>query len=213
MHGSFSKGQILVEIIIAIGLMAVIAALVLHSGFAGKRSTKVSGEHTIMLGLAQEATEAFEAISKSDWHDVYNLSGKGSTEYYPAVSVGTWTATTTASYKTVIINSVNYDRWVIIDNVSRHVTTRDIESTYNSANDDPSTQKITINVTSSGLPNLQIAQYITRSRNTTAIQTDWSGGSGQATNPTAGFDANYNNQFDSSTDANTAAGSIKILTQ
>lgn len=187
---SREQGQVLVEIIIAISLMAIVSALVIHSGFLSVRQTNVGGGQTSMISIAQEGIEAFEAIARSDWHGVYNLTGKGTTEYYPLVSSSTaWVATTTVGYKTVTVDSVNYSRWAIIDNVSR--TSGYID---NSANDDPSTQKITLHVTAAGQPNVEIVRYVARARNTTASQTDWSGGTNE-TNPNTGFDANFDNRY------------------
>ena len=174
-----------------------------------------------MISLAQEGIEAFEAVARSDWHGVYNLTGKGSTEYYPELFSGAWRVTTTVSFKTVTVDGVAYSRWAIVDNVCRDDTSRNIITTSgvppctSGNSDDPSTQKITMNVTTTGQPNVSIARYIARARNTTASQTSWSGGSGQATNPTSGFDAIFNTQYDSNdSNVDTAtAGSIKILTQ
>src|SRR3989339_213573 len=49
-----------------------------------------------------------------------------------------------AGSENVTINSEAYARFLVVDNVSRDSSSGDIESTYNTSNDDPSTQKITI---------------------------------------------------------------------
>lgn len=108
-----------------------------------------------------------------------------------------------------LYNSSVYSRYFYTDNVSRDAN-QNIETTYNPANDDPSTQKITVKaewLSRGSVSNLEIVSYLTRWANNSVSQTDWSGGGG-ASGPVTDF----GNRFDTSTDIDfsSATGSIKI---
>ncbi|MFA6521313.1 MAG: hypothetical protein WCT53_02940 [Candidatus Gracilibacteria bacterium] len=201
------KGMILIEILIGIVVLAVAAILITQMSVTTFRSTKATGQQSVMNGLAQEALEAAEALVTADWRNIYDKT-KGSQEYYPKINTGAWTLTTDIADKTITLDGVAYSRWVIIDNVQRDGS----DNIVPSGTDDPSTQKVTVNVTASGLPNLVYTRYFGRDRNTTLSQTDWSGSAGQETNPASGFDANYNSSY-SSTDGNLVLGTDITLQQ
>ncbi|BCX16260.1 MAG: hypothetical protein KatS3mg098_489 [Candidatus Parcubacteria bacterium] len=98
-----------------------------------------------------------------------------------------------------------YYRYFYVDNVSRD-TNGVIESTYNSNNDDPSTQKITSAVVWTNGRKNEISFYLTRSkRNLVFWQKDWSGGSGQE-----GPITEVNNKYSSA--SNISAGSSLQIT-
>jgi len=202
------KGQILIEILIGIVILALISIAITQMIIASSKGTKSSGQQGIMTSLAQEALEAAEAIATSDWHNIYNLT-KETQEYYPKIVAGAWSLTTDIADKTVPINGVSYQRWIVIENVMRDGGGNIIA---NSGTDDPSTQKITVTIATTGQQSLIYIRYFSRSRNSTAIQNDWSGGSGQATNPTNGFDSNFNTLYHSD-DGNldTTDGALKLL--
>ncbi len=95
--------------------------------------------------------------------------------------------------------NAGYTRYVVLNKVSR--SAGNIETSYNSANDDPSTLKVSsfvkygrglVSNQNGGVQ--QLNTYLTRSGNNRVFQqTDWSGGSGQ-TGPVP----NPGNKFDSS---------------
>lgn len=205
----YPSGQILIEILIGIVVLATITILISQISLTSFQGTKVTGGQSVMVALAQEALEAVDAIQSADFHNIYDLT-KASQEYYPKVSGGVWTLSTTAGDKTIVQDGISYSRWVTIDNVSRNGSDDIVTS---GGTDDPSTQKVTVNVTATGVPTVTYSRYFSRVRNTTALQSDWSGGSGQATNPTSGFDANYNTQYDTgdgNLDLTGTPGSIKL---
>jgi len=111
-----------------------------------------------------------------------------------------------------------YTRFFVTNKISRNTPTANIDATYNSANNDPSTLKInSIIKYGRGLASQQantidnLRFYLTRSyNNQTFWQTDWSGGGGQT-----GPISNTSNKFDTA-DANinyaTTTGSIFMAT-
>ena len=171
-----SKGALLFELLIAISLLAVILSVGANAVFLSLRSDKVSGERDVASSLASETLEATRAVTDENWQNIYSLT-KSSQHYYATQSGGKWILTT--GDETVTSGGITYTRYVVIDNVSRDGTTRNIESSYVSADDDPSTQKITVTVSwPTGSP-LSISEYFFRWKNKICNQTDWStGGSG-----------------------------------
>jgi len=116
------------------------------------------------------------SLLEESWSNIYSLT-KNTQHYYPTVSGGKWITMT--GDETVSINSGSYTRYVVIDNVSRNDSTRNIETTYVSANDDPSTQKITATVVSPSGVSVVIPEYFYRWKNKICTQTAWvTGGSG-----------------------------------
>ena len=78
---------------------------------------------------------------------------------------------------------MNYTRSLYIENVSRDLSVnRLIESVYDSARNDPSTQKITVSVSWPNGDTVTGSEYVTRWRGKGCVQTDWTTGGG-ATSP------------------------------
>ncbi len=98
-----------------------------------------------------------------------------------------------------------YSRYFYVDNVSRD-SGGAIESTYNSNNDDPSTQKVTAAVLGEEGRKIEFFSYFSRSRrNSVFWQVDWSGGGGQE-----GPITEVNNKYSSA--SNISAGSSLQIT-
>lgn len=171
---SKQSGQLLLEILIVISVVAIVAGLASQMVVVSMRANKIASERNVALGLAEEIFEAVRNVGAERWQNIYSL-GKGSANhYYPQQSGGKWILAT--GEETVNINGLDYYRYFIIDDTSRDSTTRDIEAIYNSSNDDPSTQKITVYVNWGEGENISFSEYATRWRNKVCSQTDWSGG-------------------------------------
>lgn len=186
----FNEGQILAELLVAIAVLVVLGAFGAQLVYVSLRGSEVSKERSAALRLAQEATEALRAISLGNdttsqgWNRIYKPPGgsgdpatsKGSgNPYYPIISTSTpaqWIIFT--GTESITIEGETYLRKIVIDNVSRD-SGGAIESIYNSANDDPGTQKITITVSKSGSPDTLITDYFTRFINDSGPQSDWGG--------------------------------------
>lgn len=206
-----SKGQLLIEILLAIAVGAIILGISAQLIFISLRSTQVAKKRTVMVELTKEALEAMRAIrdyneptgppATQGWNRIYcppdgnfvACGGKGLVNPYRLVAGTTWTLA--IGSENITISGETYTRKIIIDNVSR--TSGNVDSTYNSANDDPSTQKITVTVSAVGFSDVSYSEYISRWRNAAPVQTNWSLGGGQVNNPTGGSDSNFNTQYDS----------------
>lgn len=161
------------------------------------------------------------AISGTDWHyiavtDTANINadnvdiGKAALNYFYGLidDVRIYNRALTADEISKLYGSYVYTRYFYVDNVSRD-STQAIESTYNSANNHPSTQKITVSTSwnaSSGVSTTTIVSYLTRWVNNAATQTDWGGSSG-VSGPVTDFGSNY---YESHIISTSTAGSIKI---
>ncbi|MBI3671251.1 hypothetical protein HY249_00455 [Candidatus Azambacteria bacterium] len=205
------SGQLLLEILIAVSILAFIAIAISQVLGVSFQSSKVGGQRTVALGVAQEEMEAVRAIAKESWNNIYGV-GKGVANKYhisnSAADCGTQRWCLVAGQSSETFNGLLYTKYIYIDNVSR--TGGDIDSTYSAPNDDPLTQKVSVAVSWQG-GSIDIYEYFTRARNSSAGQTNWTT-SGQATNPTSGETASFNSAY-SSDDGNidtATAGSIKL---
>jgi len=169
------------EILITITVVAVVAGIGSQLIVGSLRSNKFSNERNAALGLVEETFEAVRNSSSERWQNIYDLT-KDTAQYYPQQSSGKWQIA--AGTESVVVNGITYTRYFNISNVSRDTSSRNIENTYNSANNDPSTQKITTTVSWPDAEPMISSEYITRWRNKACLQTDWqSVGSGTSTCP------------------------------
>ncbi len=172
------KGAFLLELLIVIALLGVILGVATQAVYVSMLSGKIAGERDVAIGLASETLEAVRGITEENWQGIYNLT---KVSQYQTVMSGTKWATSTGS-ETIALNKATYTRYFVVENASRDSTVdRKIEATYDSANDDPSTQKITVTVSWTGADPVTISEYFVRWKNKTCAQTNWVGG---ATTPT-----------------------------
>lgn len=195
------SGQLLLEALIAISLLAIIVTIGGQIIFASLQSNKVTGERDIALGLVEETYEATRGTVVEKWQNVYLLS-KGGSSYYPQKSSGKWILT--SGVENVVINGVTYNRSFTIQNVCRDGSTGNITGiTDNGGADtacvasggvnDPSTQRITANVSWAGADPISSNQYVTRWLNKVCAQTSWASvGSGPSSCPSSVYESKSN---------------------
>jgi hypothetical protein len=176
MRGDNSKirGQSILEILIA---LAVGAILIVGAVTAISSSLKVEVEGTafqtasfLALGLADSTS----SLAVSSWRNIYDLA-KSPNQFYLTVSSGSFVVS--SGSESVSVGNTDFTRYFTVENVSRD-SNGDIEATYMSANDDPSTQKLTVVTTwlNSGgtISTHSLEKYITRRGSLIFVQTDWS---------------------------------------
>lgn len=210
------KGQLLVELLIAIAILAIIAVAVSQVTGVSFQSSKVGGQRTVALNIAQEELDAAKAVSKESWHNIYSLA----TSTPPTILNKYHSSNSGADCGSVkwclvsgeiqqVYNTVTYTKYLYIEDVSR--TGLDIDSSYNSANNDPSTQKVTAVVSWQG-GSVDISDSLTRARNAGAVQTSWSGGVGA--NAGSGENDNFDNTYSSADSViDTSGGTLKLNQQ
>jgi hypothetical protein len=135
---------------------------------------------------------------------IYNLT-KGEANHYQIVTSASFISK--VGDETNLVDETAYTRYFYVENVSRD-TSGNIESTYNPATEDPSTQKVTVVVIWPGGGKIENVKYFTRTKNNVLHQTDWSGGLSEEIFPAT----DVNNKFytsQSNIDTDTF-GSIKV---
>jgi len=179
------KAQILVETIIGVGVVSLVLSAIVPLFLIGIKGSSESWKADTARLLAQESMEAAKSLKEENWNNLYQPLGtnnKGSANPYHLVNnAGTWVLT--AGEETVSINNLTFYRKIIIDNTSRTISGAgtpawqfgEIETSYNPADDDPSTLKITARVSWENSA-MEMIDYFGRSKNSLWQQTDWSGG-------------------------------------
>ncbi len=201
--GGRRRGQVLLEALIAvvvagilIGGAAALMAQSLKSGTANKSA------QTAAL-LAQELTEKTAAHAQQAWNTgssctvpgtcgIYNLAKSA---HYYLVYDGIEKYTVYGGDENVPqINGVTYTRYFYVENVCRDSGGAVADCT--GATEDPSTQRVTAAVSWPGGGPITVSRFLARTANIAIVQTDWSGGGGQADMPAG----SVNNQFDTSSE-------------
>lgn len=203
------KGQILIELLLAVAIAGVIAGLAAQLTGVSLRSVQVSSRESSARMLAEEAIESSLAVSQEKWHNIYNLAKGTPNYYYPfhqTAPVDKWVLL--SGQENVTIEGVDYTRSLYFENVNREEATENITASSGlGIYDDPSTQKLTV-VVSWNDGSVVLTKYLSRWKNETVVQTNWFGSSG-----TAGPVTNFGNNFftdDANLDYNQPPGSITL---
>jgi|GEM_PF-699116 len=173
------KGQILVEIIIGVGVIAFVLAGIIPLFLIGIRGGAESWRTDSARLLAQEAIVAVKALKMENWNNLYRPLGtnnKGPNyPYHILKNANSWSLA--AGVEPITLNNITFNRQIQIDNVSRTGDNGagNLETSYNPSRDDPGTQKITVKVSWPGSPGIELTEYLTRWQNSLWQQTDWSG--------------------------------------
>ena len=202
------NGQSLVEIMVAIGIGAILIGGATAIIVPILRSNLETRNVQIANSLTQEYLDNLQSLAESNWQIIYTPpSAKGpSSQFYlaPTSTTFMFVSGTTST----VVEGRTFTRYFSVENVSRKLCgadeiTTDATTTCTSGpgsvgiTDDPSTQKITATVSWPEGRLISKTQYLTRSVNKVFRQTDWSGGSGQE-----GPITSENNEFATSTDIN-----------
>ena len=166
------KGSLLLELLISMSILIVIILVGTNAIFLSMKSNEASRERDVVTTLANESLEAVQAVAEEDWQNIYSLV-KDSQHYYPTLSANKWILTTTLADETLVFNGKNYKRYAIISNTSRDNTTRNIQDVYNSLYNDPSTQKVSVTVTSPEGYTITAYRYFFQWKNKICDQTSW----------------------------------------
>ncbi len=182
------NGQILTELIIAIAITVVLAAIGAQLVGVSLYSAGSSKDRQTASRLAEEVFEALRAATQGNtsstqgWNRIYlppdgtgtASSSKGANNFYKVLILdNNWQIA--SGTEAIVLGGDIYSRLFIIENVSRDSSTKTIELIYNSANDDPHTQKITVTISKTGAPDFVLSQYFTRYLNESTAQINWSG--------------------------------------
>lgn len=201
------KGALLLELLVVIGVFAILVPLVAQIIIASLSVNKVTIENTAALGLMDEVIAATDSISFTHWHDIYNLTKNVNTHYHPVKTNGVWTLT--SGDEVININGINYTRYFTVSNVCRDETNNIINDNnfppcVGGMGEDPSVQRIIITMSWNGR-SISKNTYVFRWRNQVCYQTDWTGtGVGPVNCPSTLYDSA------TSIDISSNPGSLKI---
>lgn len=202
-----NRGQLLLEILIAVGVAAAVLSIVSQLVLVSLNSNKAAVESALAENLAQAELRAVSAIAFSKWQDIYNLTKAPANHFFASSTEGFWLVQ--SGDETINLNGLMFIRYFTVDNVCRDNTNKAIiiRDDYGACtagnSDDPSTQKIIVTISWSG-GSISRKDYLTRWRNQTCVQTSWDAlSSGTTTCPTTFYD--NKNKIDTS-----IPGSIKL---
>lgn len=203
------EGQTLIEILIGLGVAAIIIGGAVYSIVFTLSSGTENQKKQAATGLATELISQARTVADADWLGIYNLPSKGtSTSYYIMASGSILIAT--SGYKTAIVDNEDYEILFSLENVSRDVND---DVTESGGTDDPSTQKVTAKIRwpagGTSPSEFSIGDYITRWRTRVFRQDDWSGGLNLTATTTE-----TTTKISSSTDfieIDAASGTIKLV--
>ncbi|MFZ2832130.1 MAG: hypothetical protein WAZ40_03170 [Minisyncoccia bacterium] len=204
-----TRGSLLLELLIVIAILAIILSVGSQAVLVSMQSGKISGERDIGIALASEGLEAVRAVTEERWHNLYNKT-KGSQHYYATSTapIGKWSLATTSvsADEQIILNGITYTRYIIIDNVNRDTSTRNIVSA--GGEDDPSTQKVTVTVSWPNAEPVSFSDYFFRFKNKTCSQGSWVGAGGSG-NTVQSCGATTYDTIDST--ISTSTGTLKLI--
>ncbi len=203
------RGQSLIEVFVAIGVGVLMLGGITSAFSIILRTNDFAEKSRNAAVLNDGLSELVRSFADGNWPGLYGLSHGSLVRYHLINSEGTIAAQ--SGKETVAYGVFDYSRSFYVDNVSRDGS-GNIEAAYNSANDDPSTQKITVETDyelSGLLRTISSEFYVTRMRNFIFNQTDWSGGDSQE-----GPITSANDRFTSkvNVDYSTTPGSIVPVT-
>lgn len=204
-----AEGQSLGEILIALAITGILVGAAATGVTVYLRSnyeTKLNQNATF---LTQELMDNVRSWAEGDWHRIYDLNKTPANTYSLITSSSPYISSSSA--ETVTIDNTDYTRYFYVDNVNRDLCgTGYVTSTAATScnpgdvaiGDDPSTQRVTVVVTtpSPHAQTITLQEYMTRSKVNVFYQNDWSGGSGQESFSTSSGSsvATVNNRFASS---------------
>lgn len=173
MAKSNNRGQSLIEILVALGL--VVTVMMMALGIM-RFLIRLGANDPVAQAGAMAAKKAAESVTEAaagSWQAVAGaVQGQ---QYHVATSTNGFTLALGAVTSTV--NGITYTQYVTVDPVLRSATDTIVAA---GGTDDPATKKITI--TSSwwygGATSTEVIEsYVARTRNESIVQTDWIGGS------------------------------------
>lgn len=200
-------GSLLLELLIVIGVMAIVIPLVAQIVVSSLNMNKWTVDNKVALDLVAEEIKAIDSVSFEKWQNIYNKQKISTAHYYTVKNAGAWSLA--LGDENLLVNNVNYLRYFTISDVCRDDVTKSIIATGTTpcvagTGDDPSTQKVTVTVSWAGGA-ISKDYYLTRWRNKICHQTSWSGtGAGPVSCPSSLYESA------TSIDVNSTPGSLKL---
>jgi Tfp pilus assembly protein PilV len=178
---SHISGQSLIEALVALMVGVIMIGGVSTVLILSVRSSADADQFNSASRLASQELDNVRVFAEADWNAIYLATKYVSPEntnphYLSVVNVGGKTSFAINNGTTAItVDSVEYTKSFYIENVQRD---EDDNVVASGGTDDPSTQKITVNVTWLDGQSLSVVGYLVRSRNVSALFSSWGAGPG-----------------------------------
>jgi len=194
---SARKGQSLVEVLIAItiGVFVILVAAAIIAPTI-RRGGELRRAQTAN-GIARELLENVRVFVESDWHVVDALAA--GEHYYLTTTTLPAVFATSVGTESLLVGSTTFERYFYLEDVGR--SSGEIVAPPGGTNDS-STKKLVVVYGWANSGSSTLTQYISRSKNKTFFQTDWSGGPHPTSSPvssTIKFATSVNIDYTSST--------------
>ena len=112
------RGQLLLELLVTIGVVALIAGIVAQIVYVSLQSNRSGGESNVAQGIAVETFDAVKSATTENWLYLYDLThSSGTTVYYPTQSGGKWVNVT--GTESIVTNDTTYSRSFYVQHVCR----------------------------------------------------------------------------------------------
>lgn len=158
-----SKGFSLVELVVALGIFAIVSSGVIFVVINSYRTYYGAGDKQVVVQFAQEGLEAVKSIRDNSWQGVVAVADDN--DHGVVKTNGLWQFSGTNNTLGALT------RTIVISNVSRD-TSGNIDA---GTNYDPNTKKVIVTVSGSGISNYVLVSFITNWSHRYWEQTDWSG--------------------------------------
>lgn len=155
----------LVEVIIALGIFAILAAGIFNLATNSYQNFYGTGDKQVIAEYAQEGIEAVRSIRDNSWESIEAVTDQSS-QGLVKNSNGYWAFSGSSD----TLGSLT--RQVQVYSVQRSSTGNIVAS---SGTNDPTTRKVTVTISGSGISDYQITTYLTDWAYKTWEQTNWNG--------------------------------------
>lgn len=161
------KGFSLIELIIAVGIFAILGAGVTYIIINSYSNFQGTGDRQVVSKFAQEAIEAVRSIRDNSWEDIED--SVGSNHDVTKDQNGVWQFADTSD------SQQSLTRVITVANVQRNENGDIVES---GGTVDINTKKVTVTVSGQGIADYTLTTYLTNWSNKYWIQKDWDGEDG-----------------------------------
>jgi len=176
-----TKGFSLVELVVAIGIFAIVASGVIYVVIHSYRVYYGAGDKQVVVQFAQEGLEAVKSIRDNSWQGIVDASD--------GLNHGVLKNNSLWGFSGESNTLGALTRVIVIDDVSR-----DASGNIGGSIDDPNTKKVTITVSGAGIANYVLVSFLTNWSHRYWEQTDWSGvGASEFWNSATKASSSYSN--------------------
>ena len=158
------KGFSLVELVLAIGVFAILASGVTYVVTNSYTNFYGSGNKQNISEFAQEGIEAVRSIRDNSWQDIEDVSGAGNKGINK--DAGYWAFSGSSDTRDGLT------RVISIASAQRDSDGNIVDS---DGTDDPRTKQVTVTVSASGIEDYVLVTFLTDWSHKVWQQTDWSG--------------------------------------